>query len=61
MVDKKQRESKTIEAEEARLEELNFSFQQVNDYPLSDKTLVVSPQIIPLSTEELPTIQIEDI
>ncbi len=60
-MDKKRSDSKALEAEERRMKEMHFSFQQVNDYPLSDKTLVVSPQIIPLSTDELSATEITDI
>lgn len=60
-MDKKRTENNELRAEEKRMEEIRFDCQQVNDYPLSDKNLVVSPQIIPLSTDELPIREIEDI
>lgn len=57
----KKRNSEDLEAEVRRAKEMDFSFQQVNDYPLSDKTLVVSPQTIPLTTEEISKAEITDI
>ena len=60
-MDKKRTENKMPYPEEQRMEELDWNFQMVNDYPLSDKTLVVNPQTIPLSTDELPAQKIEDI
>ena len=60
-MNKKRTENKEFHTEEKQLEELRFSLQQVNDYPLSDKNLVVNPQIIPLSTDDLPVRDIEDI
>lgn len=55
---KERNESK---AKERRMKELDFSFQQVNDYPLSDKNLVVNPQTIPLTVNDLPFKEIENI
>ena len=55
---KERNESK---AKERRMKELDFSFQQVNDYPLSDKNLVVNPQTIPLTVDDLPFKEIENI
>jgi hypothetical protein len=60
-MEKKRAESKQLEAEERRMKEMDFSFQQVNDYPLSDKTLVVNPQAIPLTVDDLPATDITDI
>lgn len=60
-MNKKYNENKTLEAEERRRKEMHFSFQQVNDYPLSDKTLVVNPQVIPLASDDLSVREIEDI
>ena len=55
---KERNESK---AKERRMKELDFSLQQVNDYPLSDKNLVVNPQTIPLTVNDLPFKEIENI
>lgn len=60
-MDKKHNKGKNLVAEERWMKEIDFSFEQVNDYPLSDKTLVVSPQAIPLSADELPPTKIKDI
>ncbi len=60
-MDKKRTEDRELKPEERQLKEIDWNFQMVNDYPLSDKTLVVNPQSIPLSTDALPEIQIEDI
>ncbi len=60
-MDKKRNKGKNLVAEERWMKEMDFSFEQVNDYPLSDKTLVVSPQAIPLSADELPPTKIKDI
>ena len=57
----KKRNEKKLEAEQQRLEELNWSYQLINDYPLSDKTLVVNPQSIPLSFDESSPVITKDI
>lgn len=60
-MEKDRTQNKKMQNEVRRLKEKAFSFEQVNDYPLSDKTLVVSPQVIPLSTEELSVDEITEI
>ena len=60
-MDKRRAENKIPYTEEQRMEELDWNFQMVNDYPLSDKTLVVNPQTIPLSTDELPETNEEEV
>ena len=57
----KKRSEKKLEAEQQWLEELNWSYQLVNDYPLSDKTLVVNPQSIPLTIDESSPVITKDI
>ena len=60
-MDPKKHERKTAEVEAEHQKEMAFCFEQVNDYPLSDKNLVVNPQTIPLDTDELSEIAITDI
>jgi len=60
-VDKKRNENRRIETEERWEKEVDWSFQQVNDYPFSDKTLVVNPQSIPLTADESSPVEIRDI
>ena len=60
-MDKKRTEDQEIKFKERHRKDIDWNFQMVNDYPLSDKTLVVSPQTIPLSPDELPEMQIEGI
>lgn len=60
-MDKNREENIEHEIKEKRAKEIDFSFQQINDYPLSDKNLVVNPQIIPLTIDDLPFKEIENI
>lgn len=60
-LDKNREENGKPETKEKRIKEIDFSFQQINDYPLSDKNLVVNPQIIPLAVDDLPLREIENI
>ena len=60
-MDKNREENGELEMKGKRIKEIDISFQQINDYPLSDKNLVVNPQIIPLAVDDLPLREIENI